>query len=108
MEREWKIGYGGMDGNDFAVIVNQDNEQICTLEPGAYTKERTIIIANTLKMRDALRNAVRFLERNLPSATAVQVNTWNEAIRMAREALPHQHSFECIDASGRCRITGEI
>lgn len=43
----------------------------------------------------------------LPMHTKIEGLTRDGAERVAA-ALMHEHSYECIDASGRCMITGEV
>ena len=43
----------------------------------------------------------------LPMHTTIKGLTKEGAERVAA-ALRHEHSDECIDASGRCMITGEV
>ena len=43
----------------------------------------------------------------LPTLTTIEGLTKEGASRIAA-ALRHEHSHECIDASGRCTITGEV
>jgi DUF1009 family protein len=43
----------------------------------------------------------------LPLHTTIKGLTKDGAERVAA-ALRHEHNYECIDASGRCMITGEV
>jgi hypothetical protein len=43
----------------------------------------------------------------LPNLTRIEGLTKDGAERVAA-ALRHEHSCECMDASGRCMITGEV
>ena len=43
----------------------------------------------------------------LPNLTRVEGLT-KAAAELIVAALEHEHSCECIDASGRCMITGEV
>lgn len=62
----WQIGYGGMDGDDFATITSKFAEYpICQLEPQGYNKANAALIARApdlLAENQRLREALIELE----------------------------------------------
>ena len=60
---KWKIGYGGMEGDDYAVITSSHSTRsICNLEPQDYVYGNARLIAAAPEMYEALKYATRELE----------------------------------------------
>jgi hypothetical protein len=73
---EWYIGYGGMAGDDFAVIISRFwKNQICELTPRSYKRENAeyiaaaspavvlALVAEVERLRDTQNNLLATLRR---------------------------------------------
>jgi hypothetical protein len=88
----WHIAFGGMDGDDFAVIGSKHSERaVCNLEPRDYTQANARLIAAAPELLQALDEIVAEWDAgNIGRITTIPGTPgWEESVgvKWARAAI---------------------